>query len=65
MIMENFPWLLPAWLIGVPFVLAVIELIRINGLVRKVHAGPDRGAVAHDSPSRYRTERLADRGLRR
>ena len=48
MIMEHFPWLLPAWLIGVPFVLGGMELTRINGMVRKERPGPDSGTVARD-----------------
>ena len=47
MIMENHPWLLPAWLIGVPFVLGVIEFVRIEGL-RKGHLGLDSRADPRD-----------------
>lgn len=27
--MENYPWLLPAWLIGAPFVLGLIDYLRL------------------------------------
>ncbi len=40
--MENYGWLLPAWLIGVPFVLGVIEFVRVEGLKKKTHLGHDR-----------------------
>lgn len=28
-VMENFPWLLPAWLLGAPLVLGLIEYLRL------------------------------------
>ncbi len=30
--MENFPWLLPAWLIGAPFVLGLIEFFTLRSV---------------------------------
>jgi hypothetical protein len=57
MIMENVPWLLPAWLIGMPFVLGVIELMRIHGLIRKERDVLNNRTAARDSgtvaPSRF------------
>lgn len=34
MIMENLPWLLPAWLIGAPFVLGLVEYLRLPKSLR-------------------------------
>jgi hypothetical protein len=33
---ENFAWLLPAWLIGAPFVIGLIEFFRLPSAVRKI-----------------------------
>ena len=46
--MEHYPWLLTAWLIGVPFVLGVVEFVRIEGL-KKTRVGLDRRANSRES----------------
>jgi hypothetical protein len=34
MLMENYPWLLPAWILGSVFLLGVVELFRIPKSIR-------------------------------
>lgn len=34
MLMENYPWLLPAWILGSVFLLGVVELFRIPKALR-------------------------------
>ncbi len=54
--MDHLGWLLPAWLLGAPFLLGLYELATLGS--RRERIGR---AAAHQQPETVRTDRLAGR----